>query len=469
VKPHFRLFGIPVRVDATFAFLTLILGYLLFLDGRGSETASSRVDDGLALFLAWIPIVTGAVLVHELGHALVGRAFGLAPAITLHGMGGVTLFDARAHRALSHGRRILITLAGPLAGIVVGAIALGVQLVLRPLPGSVASEALWAIQFTTLGWGVLNLFPMLPLDGGHIVATVLEKIFGIRGVLFARIASIVIALALAALILASWTELATPWFGLAVLASLTINNWRSYQLEKAWQTEAPLQPILQRAFAALEAGRTAEVRELAEVIRSTATSPGMKGRASHLLGWAHLLEGDAERARLALAAAPPGYRHDALLEGRVLLACGRASEAISPLLEALVDRGDEEIADSVAEAFARAGRVDEFVALLESRERSERAGHAVLRRIAGELASRGNDELASIAYERLFARFRDPRDAFDGACALARLDERGRALALLGQALDAGLTDLRLLDVHADLAPLRGTPEMDALRARAGL
>lgn len=451
MKPHFNLFGVPVRVDPSFAFLVLIFGYFFYLGPGGSN--------GTALFIAWIPIATGAILVHELGHALVGRAFGLSPFVMLHGMGGVTQFDARAHRALSHGRRVLITLAGPLAGIAAGVVAVIIGFFAPPVAGSIQHGVLDAVFFTTLGWGVLNLIPMLPLDGGHIVATVLDRFFGIRGVLFARIASIGLAVALGALAL--W---ARSWFTVFILGWLAYNNWRSYQLEKAWQSEAPLKPYLQRAFAALEAGQTAEVQKLAEAIRSAATSPATQATASHLLAWAHLLDGDAEAARRALDAAPKGHPPDAFLEGRVLLECGRPSEAIGPLVEALVDRGDDASADALAQALAGAGRADELVALLESKERSEKAGPA-LQRVAHELFTRGELELSALAYERIFARFNHAEDAFNAACARARLGERAPALRLLRAALDAGLDDPGVFD-DEDLALLHGDPELEALRAR---
>lgn len=457
MKSHFNLFGIPVRIDPTFAFLALILGYLMYLSPGG--------PNGVTLFIAWIPIVTVAILLHELGHALVGRAFGLKSAIVLHGMGGLTQFDARAHRALSHGRRILITFAGPLVGIVVGAVALVVMFV-APLPSAVAGQALEAIVFTTLGWGILNLIPMMPLDGGQIVATILEKFFGRNGVRFALIGSLGLAVLLVGLIVFYWQALNGPWFTLFILGSLAYNNWRSYQLEKSLTTEAPFEPVLKRAYKALEAGNTAEVLQLGEAIRDAARTPGMLARASHLLAWAHLLDGDPEGARAALKTAPAGHRHDALLEGSVLLECGMHSEAIGPLIEALVDRADDSVSEALAKALSGAGRIDELIGLLESEERSQKAGLAALQRVAHQLFTSGHVKFAGTAYERIFARFGDAADAFNAACAQVRLGDHPRALRFLQRALEAGL-DPETLDTDEDLAPLRGDPELDALRSAA--
>lgn len=456
MKAHLSLFGIPVRFDPTFFFLVLLFGYFLFL----------RADNphGTTMFVLWIPIVTAAILLHELGHALVGRAFGLAPFIVLHGMGGLTTFDARQHRALTHGRRILITLAGPAAGIAIGALTIAATLPVAIVPESVAEQARDALVFTTLGWGILNLFPMMPLDGGHIVATVLEKLFGHKGVLVARVVSIVLAIALGV-----WFALIQAWWMLFVVGSLGLSNWRAYKLERGWQRDAPLEQAIKDGFAALEAGDTARVRALAEAIAARASAPQAKAHAAHLLAWAHLLEGDAPRARAALATFPAGHRPDAFLEGSVLLASGTPSRAIGPLVEALVDRGDDPIADTIARAVAGAGRLDELVGLLESSERSERVGALPLQRVTHRLFTGGHFALAAELGERLFERFGQGVDAFNAACSRVRLREHARAVRLLERAIDAGLEDPSILDTDEDLEPLRGSAEMDALRRRAGL
>jgi tetratricopeptide (TPR) repeat protein len=411
-----------------------------------------------------VGIVTFAILVHELGHAVTGRLFGLQPAIAFHAMGGLTQFGAKEHRELSHGRRVLITLAGPMVGILIGIPIFFLPVFVPIARGSVADSAHEIALWTTLGWGVLNLIPMMPLDGGQIVATILDRFFGTRGILIARIASMVIGVGLAAVAIAKFDR---PWFTLLILANLAMNNWRAYQAEKNWQKDAPLQQAIKEAYAALEAGDPARVRQLAEALREQATTPISKGHVSHLLAWAHLMEGDATRARQALEMAPAGHRHDAFLEGSVLIATKRPSEAIGPLREALEDRGDDEVADALAEALCGAGRVDEIVALLEARGRSERVGVAAFQRIAHRLFTRGQYTLAAELYRRTFERFGVSLDAFNAACAYVRNGDEERALRMLREAVDVGLPDPSILETDEDLEPLRGRPELDELRRRA--
>src|SRR5882762_3079028 len=68
----------------------------------------------------WVAVVFVSVLVHELGHALVGKAFGLTPEITLHGMGGTTSW--RDGRDVGRAKSIAISVAGPFAGFALAAL-----------------------------------------------------------------------------------------------------------------------------------------------------------------------------------------------------------------------------------------------------------------------------------------------------------------------------------------------------------
>lgn len=97
----FRLGKIPVRVQVWFFVLAGVLG----------------AGDPAHLAL-WVGIVFVSVMLHELGHAMTGMAFGLQPSIELHGMGGTTSWTTP--KALSTVQRVAISLAGPFAGFVVG-------------------------------------------------------------------------------------------------------------------------------------------------------------------------------------------------------------------------------------------------------------------------------------------------------------------------------------------------------------
>src|SRR5258706_4289912 len=73
-----KIFGVPIRLHFTFV---LLLIFLLFIGVGGEQSAASTVIYVLALF--------GSVLLHELGHALVARRFGIRTVeIVMFSIGG---------------------------------------------------------------------------------------------------------------------------------------------------------------------------------------------------------------------------------------------------------------------------------------------------------------------------------------------------------------------------------------------
>lgn len=150
---RFSLFRIPIGVHATFLFIAVI-GASTY---RGIDIA------------VWTAAAFLAILIHELGHALVARSFGASDInVTLYGLGGVTNYGHS--RSLSHGRSFLISAAGSAAGIAAGG---GVFLLVQSevLTG-ISHEAMVffdSFVFTALVWGILNWVPIVPLDGGHMV------------------------------------------------------------------------------------------------------------------------------------------------------------------------------------------------------------------------------------------------------------------------------------------------------------
>jgi len=160
---EFRLLGFPVRVDMSFWFLAVLLGL-------GSQDVRQ--------ILIWVSVVFVSILAHELGHAAMGRRFGLQGSIELYSMGGLTRWVTS--RSLTHGQDITIGLAGPLTGLAIGG-TVWATVHLTGWPESfyhrvIVGDLLWV----NIGWGLLNLLPIEPLDGGHVVASTIHWIRGYR-------------------------------------------------------------------------------------------------------------------------------------------------------------------------------------------------------------------------------------------------------------------------------------------------
>ncbi len=177
--PIGKLFGVEVRLHFTFIFL---LAFIWMAESamKGNSTPG-RV-------LALVGIVFGAVVVHEMGHALIARREGLqAKAIVLLPIGGITLLDdARPVTATASGkvawqRDIRIAVAGPLVNIGIALIAGAVVLARFPeahlwtKPFIHSNHLLRSLVWMNFYLGAFNLLPAYPMDGGHILRAVFSR------------------------------------------------------------------------------------------------------------------------------------------------------------------------------------------------------------------------------------------------------------------------------------------------------
>jgi stage IV sporulation protein FB len=151
---RFSLFGIPVRVHPLFWIVSAALGW------HGKH---------LNLTLIWVVCVFFSILIHELGHALTAQAFGWPPHIVLYSFGGYASYTPTwGHTA---GRSILVSFAGPGAGFLFYGVILAVEQLLIRQHVELSREgfiALRYLEFINLWWGLVNLLPVYPLDGGQI-------------------------------------------------------------------------------------------------------------------------------------------------------------------------------------------------------------------------------------------------------------------------------------------------------------
>ena len=178
---RFSVAGIPVRVHPLFWLIALLLG------SSGS----------LLQIPIWIFVVFISVLIHELGHAMAFRFYGVHSQIVLHAMGGLTIPEAApwgsgwANVSPSPKQQIIISLAGPFAGFLFavlvmvmviftgGTLHTSILFGLIPLPltailgGQVLSIFITLLLFVNVFWGMFNLLPVYPLDGGQVTRNVL--------------------------------------------------------------------------------------------------------------------------------------------------------------------------------------------------------------------------------------------------------------------------------------------------------
>jgi stage IV sporulation protein FB len=162
---RFRVAGFPVQVHPLFVLTTLATGAT-----GGWNPARMAV---------WFGVVFASVLAHELGHALAFRHFGHGASISLHWLGGTA--TSTGGRRLTHRQDLWVSLAGPGAGFLLGGLVLVLQ---HATPvgqaGGLAGSAVRALLWVNFGYGLFNLLPIHPLDGGHAMAALIRQRGGNR-------------------------------------------------------------------------------------------------------------------------------------------------------------------------------------------------------------------------------------------------------------------------------------------------
>jgi Zn-dependent protease len=183
----FPLFGFPVRVHPLFWLLAALLG-------------ASWLDDGLIYLLIWVAIAFVSILVHELGHAVAFRCFGVGSHIILYSFGGLAVPWGTVP---ARWKRIAVSLAGPAAGFLLCA-AVYFSNYYSPWAGrnQYTFVLYWSLFGVNLYWGILNLLPVFPLDGGQVAREVASAFSRRDGTRIAVHLSIAVATAMAVFSLA---------------------------------------------------------------------------------------------------------------------------------------------------------------------------------------------------------------------------------------------------------------------------
>ena len=162
------MFGVPVRVHLTFPLL------LVFLGIRDAQ-AGLPVLDGQLLYLA----LFACVLLHEFGHVLAARRFGVATKdVTLLPFGGLARLERMPERPV---HELWVALAGPAVNVVIAValfafLAATGRLPRLTLDGITGLGFLAKLAVVNTGLVLFNLLPAFPMDGGRVVRALLAMV-----------------------------------------------------------------------------------------------------------------------------------------------------------------------------------------------------------------------------------------------------------------------------------------------------
>lgn len=251
---HFRIFGVPVTIQPWFWLMSAV-----FSIGAvpGGVAGLNNPESLLLLALCMLGIFV-SILVHELGHALTGLGQGAKHSeIVLWGMGGYAMFPG--HRGFTRQQERWMVLAGPLWQFVFGlgllaaivawndawnllstllpdilatgeipllsagpyyAVGFSMSLAAFGRDFPLVAQALGALIGMSLYWPVLNLIPVLPLDGGRLMANAMGP-WDLRK---PRLWSAIVGAVVGVVLIVSGSN----YFGIFLLF-LALQNWQELQ------------------------------------------------------------------------------------------------------------------------------------------------------------------------------------------------------------------------------------------------
>jgi Zn-dependent protease len=433
--PHFHVLGVPVRVETSFFVVTVML--------------SLNAREPWRLF-AWLAVCFVCILVHELGHALTARAFGQRVRIALHGMGGSAWHEGPP--PLTTTKRVLVCLAGPFAGFALGAVAW----VLPPIGGPVGDIVIANILWSCWGYGALNLLPIVPLDGGHVVLALLRGRLGEdRGAVWADVVSVVAA----AVVVVVAISTRSFSLGFIVVWLLIARAGQLIELVRAWRDRRFDDDVA--AFnAAQKAGQHEEVARRGAALLSVVASARVRAEVAHGTAWAHVSLGRFADADSALVQLPAGWTVAPLLRARVSLGLERYDDAVAVLRPVVSDQPAAR--PLLVKALAGAGHHDDAVDVARAGGEAHEARHVLEEALY--FAGRLEESLAES--RQLFALHTCPRAAYNATCACCLLSRVDDALWWWERAVQAGWQNAAAAVDDDDLALIRSHPRFVELLAQ---
>ena len=208
---QFRLLGFPVRIAWGFWALAAVLGFenVSYIDNLYYENADKGLSTPgtFALLVIHALALCLSILIHELGHTFMFRHYGMDSRIVLYHLGGLAIpgsftdWNAARRRTTNQPQHLIaISAAGPLLQLMVGIAAwsavtmfhinlsltgllqswveLPLPKDLRPSSNAIVQVFFDTFVWTSVLWAILNLLPILPLDGGQITREVL-RMYGV--------------------------------------------------------------------------------------------------------------------------------------------------------------------------------------------------------------------------------------------------------------------------------------------------
>jgi len=431
-----KLFGIPVRIDPSFLVLTFVLA--------GSRSYSP------ALLIEWLLVILFSILIHELGHAFAGRRFGLSPSIKIYSMGGLTSWTNTVE--LSPIKHLLISLAGPAAGFLLGGLLLILDLVVDINQSDLLRSTYYDLLWANIGWGIFNLLPVLPMDGGQILVTLESWITGRRDQIAARIISLSLAFCIAGLAITKgqfWIGLLGFWFAYDN-GSFLFHKFREKRDEK-------LYPTLAQASEAVNRSEFDRALELIATLRNQARTGWYQREVSRLTVFILIRQHRFDEAEEELHKFDTLHGGDPYLTVLLDFEKGPTAETLPRLRAVFVESPSRQIGLLLYQALINEKRFVEVLELASDESLAEERWK-LCANVQMEAFNSGDFGVSARAGLLVYELHPDADLIYNLVCAFARDGKSEEALHWLRVAMDAGLDNKEALASDPDLESIRSDP-----------
>lgn len=176
----FRLLGIPLYLDITFLIVLPLMAWIIGSQLEDFITLTGLPIDPAPLLQGPMPFLLGlwatvalfiSVVIHELGHAVTARVYGVeTERITLWLLGGMAHLKEIPEQ---RGAEAVVAIAGPLTSIALGVL---LWVLLRFVPAAMGGLYFVVVYTMAMNFtlAIFNLVPALPLDGGRVLRSLLH-------------------------------------------------------------------------------------------------------------------------------------------------------------------------------------------------------------------------------------------------------------------------------------------------------
>ncbi|MGA1826319.1 MAG: TPR end-of-group domain-containing protein [bacterium] len=376
------------------------------------------------------------------------RAFGYSPRIELCHMGGLTYWgDTPSPSPLE---KTIVSLAGPVFGLFMGGVVWYTRSIFLYISGTYGYILFRNLLWVNVGWGALNLLPMLPLDGGGFMEAIFHALTQRSNNPSVYRLSIVISA------ITTGLALYINWKWAAFIAAYCgFLSYQHLQHESNQKEDEILRPRLTQLWKDLQNNHAEHVVKECEKLIVLAKSDAFRASIVELSAWGYLKMGQVEPANEMIARMPKSYHPSQSLQGRLLFQAGYAREAIPYLQQAFQNHVTGFTIFELSQAFFEIGEYDKATSIFLDNRSCEYPKREYIQYMSYKLFRAHYFHHAMDLSMFSFTLFHCANDAYNVACACSRLNRPEDALVWLKTAIKAGYKDLEHIEADDDLKPIR--------------